>query len=173
MLPGRSGLTDFPDFGQFANPLSTCYGGNPTDCNKPLVTIFGGNGSGGAAEAIMGTVVRSATDATASVIGVRVTNPGSGYEFPPFIHIGDNCNKGYGAVGRSIINDKGEITSIYIVSDGENYPVGEEEDVAVVDTIVDFPGIGYNDDDIGIDDNGTEYAVKTDKGSIVSLKPMF
>ena len=165
-------LTDFPDFGQFANPLSTCYGGNPTDCNKPLVTIFGGNGSGGAAEAIMGTIVRSATDATASVIGVRVTNPGSGYEFPPFVHIGDNCNKGYGAVGRSIINDKGEITSIYIVSDGENYPVGEEEDVAVVDTIVDFPGIGYNDDDIGVDDNGTEYAVKTDKGSIVSLKPI-
>ena len=165
-------LTDIPDFGQFANPLSACYGGYPTDCNKPLITIFGGNGSGGAAEAIMGTIVRSATDATASVIGVRVTNPGQGYEFPPFVHIGDNCNKGYGAVARSIINDQGQITSIYVVSDGENYPPGEEEDVAVVDTVVDFPGIGYNDDDIAVDDNGTEYAIKTDKGSIVSLKPI-
>ena len=101
-----------------------------------------------------------------------MTNPGQGYEFPPFVHIADNCNKGYGAVARSIINDKGEITSIYIVSDGENYPPGEEVDVAVVDTIVDFPGIGYDDDDIAIDDNGTEYAISTDKGSIVSLKPI-
>ena len=115
---------------------------------------------------------RSPTDATASVIGVRVTNRGSGYEFPPFVHIGDNCNKGYGAVARSIINDQGQITSIYIVSDGEGYPPGEEVDVAVVDTIVDFPGIGYNDEDIAVDDNGTEYAIKTDKGSIVSLKPI-
>ena len=56
---------------------------------------------------------------TASVIGLRVTKL-VGYEFP-FVEIVDDCNQGYGAVGRALIKN-GQVVSLYVVSEGEGYP---------------------------------------------------
>jgi len=102
----------FTDALQFASP--------------PIINIFGGGpGSGASAIPIFGNLVTNSDGlTTASIIGVQLTNPGSGYSFPPFIEIVDDNDQGYGAVARSLINEKGEIESIYIVSEGENYSVG-------------------------------------------------
>jgi hypothetical protein len=117
-------------------PVGNCYTGVPTKCNAPSVNIFGGGGSGAMGTAILGSFVNNtpglsgvidSVSTTASIIGVNITNPGSNYRFPPFVEFVDNCNKGYGAVGRSVINDKGEVTAIYLVSTGENYPVSQSQ----------------------------------------------
>ena len=117
-------------------PVGNCYTGVPTKCNAPSVNIFGGGGSGAMGTAILGSFVNNTSglsgvidsvSTTASIIGVNITNPGSNYRFPPFVEFVDNCNKGYGAVGRSVINDKGQVTAIYLVSTGENYPVSQSQ----------------------------------------------
>jgi hypothetical protein len=117
-------------------PVGNCYTGVPTKCNAPSVNIFGGGGSGAMGTTILGSFVNNtpglsgvidSVSTTASIIGVNITNPGSNYRFPPFVEFVDNCNKGYGAVGRSVINDKGEVTAIYLVSTGENYPVSQSQ----------------------------------------------
>ena len=110
-------------------------------------------------------------ETTASIIGIRVTKPGVGYEFPPFIEIIDDCKQGYGAVARGLVKN-GEVTGIYMVSEGEGYPPGEIEEVGVVDTIIVKPGSGYSEEDIAVDNYGNEYKVIVDKGGIVSVKPL-
>lgn len=101
----------------------------------PTIRIFGGgtasrgaenddNGGGATAEPIMGAIVKNVDGRlTGSVIDIRVTNPGSGYRYPPFVEIVDNTRTGIGAVARAQI-ENGSITDIYMVSIGENYPVG-------------------------------------------------
>lgn len=103
--------------------------------DPPFVRIFGGgtgsrgaenddNGGGATAEPIMGAVVKNVDGRlTGSVIDIRVTNPGSGYRYPPFVEIVDNSKTGIGAVARAKI-ENGSISDIYMVSIGENYPVG-------------------------------------------------
>ena len=57
---------------------------------------------------------------TGSLIGVQMTNMGSGYTIPPFVEIVDNCNQGYGAVARATVDyDKasptyGKVTDIVV-----------------------------------------------------------
>jgi len=163
---------DLVDFSDFKDPLGTCFGGPPSSCGGPKITIFGGNGSGATAKALMGTVVQTATGSVGSIIGVQLTSGGSGYEFPPFVSIEDNCGQGYGAIARAIIDENGEVTSVYMISEGENYPVEDFDEYGVVDTIVDDPGTGYSDEDRAVDNLGTEYKLTIDKGSIVSAKPI-
>ena len=163
---------DLVDFSDFKDPLGTCFGGPPSSCGGPKITIFGGNGSGATAKALMGTVVQTATGSVGSVIGVQLTSGGSGYEFPPFVSIEDNCGQGYGAIARAIIDENGEVTSVYMISEGENYPVEDFDEYGVVDTIVDDPGTGYSDGDRAVDNLGTEYQLSIDKGGIVSAKPI-
>ena len=97
----------------------------------------------------------------------------------------DECEQGYGAVARSIINENGEITDIYIVSEGENYPVGNvninsSEEIAetnpaqisnyVSSVFVQQSGFGYESTDKGFDDFGNQYSITIDEdGSIVSV----
>jgi hypothetical protein len=120
----------------------------------------------------MGTIVGLGAEATGSCIGVQITNPGSGYQFPPFVTIQDNCNQGYGAVARALINDAGEVSAIYLVSEGENYPVGDIANYAVTNTVIDNPGTGYRVGDIATDNFGTEYDLVIDKGGIVQATPI-
>jgi len=157
------------------NPLSAlggCYTGPPLVCGAPSISIFGGGGSGATAKALMGTIVGLGAEATGSCIGVQITNPGSGYQFPPFVTIEDNCNQGYGAVARALINDAGQVSAIYLVSEGENYPVGDIARYGVVDTVVDNPGTGYKVGDRATDNFGTEYDLIIDKGGIVRATPI-
>jgi hypothetical protein len=104
----------------------------PRPLDIPEIRIFGGGGSGATGEVILGSFVRNVpkngqdvNDAqiTASIIGVKITNPGEGYKYPPFIEVVDNSKQGYGAIARTIIRN-GKLREVYIVSVGENYPVG-------------------------------------------------
>ena len=165
---------DIPNFNKsFSDPLGECFGGKRTGCGKPKVRIFGGNGFGAAGEAIMGNLSGELglPDTTASLIGLRVTSPGIKYEFPPFVEIVDDCDEGYGAIGRALIKN-GEVVGLYVVSEGEGYPPGEMEDFGVVDTVVDNAGLGYSENDTATDQFGNQYQLVIDKGSIVSVKPL-
>ena len=140
-----------------ASPLGPCYTGNIFECGVPKVTFFGGGGSGAAGKAILGNFVNNfdtegvseSITKTASIIGVQIDDPGSGYSNPPFISFNDNCDKGYGAYGRAIIKD-GKVSSVIMISNGENYPteIEQQDDIFYIDdVIIENPGTDYSEDD--------------------------
>jgi hypothetical protein len=124
-----------PDFNSV---LSNCFGGVPTVCNPPSINIFGGGGIGASALPIFGSI----SGGTGSIIGAILTSGGSGYTYPPFVSITDNCRKGYGAVAESVI-ENGKVVAIIINSDGEGYTLGNQPRVGDV-------GIGTDTGDVGI-----------------------
>ena len=73
---------------------------------------------------------------TASIIGVEITDPGSTYfTTPPVVSFEDPCGQGYGAVGRAVIDydqnsdTYGQIIAVDMISDGENYPSSDTDEV--------------------------------------------
>lgn len=153
-----------------------CLTGFPTNCNPPIVNIFGGGGIGATAIPIFGTISSlensyNNVTKTAGIIGAIVTNGGSGYQFPPFVEFVDNCGFGYGAIGRTVIQD-GVVTSIYMVSTGESYPLGDVQEYGVTGVLVQEPGFGYLPDDTAIDNLGNTYKLDIQDGSIVSAVPL-
>jgi hypothetical protein len=169
-LASIAGPLDFlsPDI---SNPdvegvLSNCYAGPPIACLPPTINIFGGGGSGASALPIFGSVVGD----TASIIGAVITSGGSGYTYPPFVSIKDNCGKGYGGVAQSVIRN-GEVVSITINSEGEGYTRGETQDVSIASVYIENPGFNYQKDDIGIDNFGNEYELVISDGSIIYATP--
>ena len=144
-----------------ASSLQPCNTGNPFKCGTPTVEIFGGDGFNAAAEVILGRVIEDVDEEdiiggierTASIVGVKITNPGAGYTRAPLVAFTDSCNRGYGAYGRANIDvipsspTYGQVTSISIISEGENYPAGDQEPVYLVDVIVDDGGQDYADTD--------------------------
>ena len=170
----------------------TCNGGNILDCGLPRVEFFGGGGEGAAGDVILGNFIEeldksiSETEVvvdgetqpvgsiledvktTGSILGVDITYPGEGYTSEPLISFVDNCDQGYGAYGRAIIDKDpnsptfGQLTGVLMLSEGENYPTGEQTDVFVDEIVVEKGGSGYKlDDEIedfeicGIDENGS------------------
>ena len=167
----------------FLNPASSQPGFDgecstaEEDPEPPEVQIFGSSGEDAAGKLIMGSVVGAGSSATASVIGVEVTNGGSGYKTPPFVEISDAANYGYGAIARSVIDyDEDsptyqQVIEIYLVSEGENYPVGkvEKEDPSgskppyvIGKVTVINPGQGYSGNDTVMDGVGTAYGLNVD-----------
>jgi hypothetical protein len=136
-------------------------------CNPPQIKIFGGGGSGASAIPILGNL----SGETGSLINVKITNPGSGYTFPPFVEVVDNCKQGYGAICRATIKN-GQVDRIYVESEGENYPVGEVRPQVVTNIDVIDPGIGYQKGDVAVDDQGNEYNTEVYLGSIVKVTPI-
>ena len=75
-----------------------------------------------------------------------MTDGGSGYRTPPFVEIVDNCDEGYGAVAKAIIDSDPQsptfeqVVDIVVISGGENYPIIEpdedDEGVYNVDHVV-------------------------------------
>ena len=114
---------------------------------------------------------------------MRVKNPGSGYTSPPFVEIEDTCRKGYGAVARSVIDydpsspTYQQVTDVYIVSAGENYPViepeeGDEGPYTVDHVVVVKPGQNYKQEDIVTDQKGNVYEKFLDEqGRILNVIP--
>jgi len=197
-LPGKNPLADVTQFGigtgpKFPNVPSPsdilneangdggeCSGEKDTTCNPPEVKIFGSNGYDGSAVPILGSTVGEGRSTTGSVLAVDVTNPGQKYETPPFIEIVDNCNQGYGAIARAVIDYNEEsptyqqITDIYIVSEGENYPVSdskatpESEPPYIIDeVIVVKPGNNYDQDDVVTDGVGQKYTIQVGTGGMI------
>jgi len=163
-----------------------CYTLQQTNCSAPKVKVFGGSGKGVIAEAILGSFnTDSFGVTTASVIGIKIKNKGKKYKYPPFVEIVDDCNQGYGAVARSVIDENGEVVNIYMVSEGENYPVGNinvntGENIAetqpsqianyVSDVYIEQTGFGYSSNDLVSDDFGNQYSITVDdNGSIIDV----
>ena len=180
----------------------------PVTCGGPTVKIFGGDGIGGAGRAILGGIVQNSPDLdnlsrnvtrTASVIGVELTDPGSGYFYKePLISFSDSCGLGYGAVAKAIVDfETGQIKNIVMLSEGENYPAtsgtiipGDPEDdptgpidpnipVGIIDVEILDPGDDYPEDTKIIidpapedDDDEIEFNVVIDEGRIISVKPI-
>jgi hypothetical protein len=144
-----------------------CYTGPPTNCGSPIINIFGGNGTGATAIPLLGAI----SGETGSVIGAKLTNGGSGYRFPPFVEVVDNCNQGYGAVARATINDAGEVDSIYIVSEGENYSIDTIQNYVVTNVVIENPGENYTSTDTITDNFGNNYPIQVSNGTIVKVTP--
>ena len=121
---------------------------------------------------------------TGSIIGVDITYPGEGYTEEPLVSFVDNCDQGYGAYGRAVIDKDpnsptyGQLTNIIIISEGENYPTGETEDVFVDRIEVENGGSGYKLDDeagdfeiCGVDENGSITKVCTNDKAYRTLPP--
>ena len=185
---GNLGFFDFmrPDVSTpgFSSTLSDCYTGPPLNCSGIKVNLFGGGGSGAQVNPILGAIVNDTFAVqTASLIGMKVTNAGSGYQSPPFVEIEDTCRKGYGAVARSVIDydpsspTYQQVTDVYVVSSGENYPVIEPEEgddgVYTVDHVVVVkPGQNYKPEDTVVDDKGNVYEKLLDEqGRILNVIP--
>ena len=185
---GNLGLFDFmrPDVSTpgFSSQLSDCYTGPPLNCSGIKVNLFGGGGQGAQVNPILGAIVSDTFAVqTAGLIGMKVTNAGSGYTSPPFVEIEDTCRKGYGGIARSVIDydpsspTYQQVTDVYVVSSGENYPVIEPEEgddgVYTVDHVVVVkPGQNYTQADTVIDDKGNVYEKLLDEqGRILNVIP--
>ena len=168
---------------------NNCYTGNKFACGPTHVDFFGGDGGSGAkGSVILGNFLTKFDDGdiygsfkkTAHIMGVNITDPGSGYTSPPLVSFGDNCDQGYGGYGTANIDTNpdsdtfGQVTSVTITSPGENYPVdsgltvdGKFPEAYVDDLIIEDPGSNYREgdfisDDIRpiIDDNGRVTAIE-------------
>jgi hypothetical protein len=157
-----------------AELVTECFTGELQFASPPVINIFGGRGSSATAIPIFGNLVTNPDgNVTASVIGVQLTNPGSGYKFPPFIEIVDDADQGYGAVARALLNSDGEVASIYMVSEGENYSVGDIAEFSVLKILVEEGGNGYDDlTTVITDDFGNEYDYQIVNGSIYQVTPL-
>ena len=185
---GNLGVFDFmrPDVSTpgFSSQLSSCYTGPPLDCAGIKINLFGGGGTGAVAVPLLGNIVKDTFGKkSAGLIGVRLLNAGLGYKSAPFVEIKDTCRKGYGAVARAIVDydpqspTYQQVTDVYVVSGGENYPVIEREPdddgVYTVDHVaVVKPGKNYKPTDKVIDDKGNEYEKFLDeKGRFLNVIP--
>lgn len=170
---GIQNIVNYQNSGVDPNSVSECFSGALQFANPPIVNIFGGTGSGATAVPIFGDIVTNPDgNTTASIIGVQVTNPGSGYTFPPFVEIVDDAEQGYGAVARSLIDENGQVTSIYMSSIGENYSVGNISEYSVFDVIVENGGSGYVEGDVVVDNFGNEYKTQIVDGRIYQVNPL-
>lgn len=152
--------------------LRQCFTDALKFASPPTINIFGGTGSGGSAVPIFGNIVTDSDgNTTASVIGVQITDPGSGYTFPPFVEILDDAEQGYGAIARTLINENGQLEQIYIVSEGENYSVGDVAQYSIVDVLVENGGYDYKDA-IVTDNKGNKYDTQIVDGKIYKVAPL-
>ena len=185
---GNLGIFDFmrPDVSTpgFSSQLGNCYTGPPLNCVGIKINIFGGGGEGASAMPILGSIVGDTfATQTASLIGIKLTDGGGSYVTPPFVEIVDNCNNGYGAVARAVIDydpnspTYQQVVDVYIVTGGENYPViepvdGSDASYTVDHVVVVDSGQDYTNDDTVTDEQGNEYTMIIDDGGrIINVFP--
>ena len=172
-FPNIKNVTNLVNSGVDPNSVANCFTGALQVASPPIINIFGGVGKGAKAVPIFGNLVTNPDgNVTASIIGAQVTDPGSGYTFPPFVEVADDNDQGYGAVARSVINDEGKVTAIYFVSEGENYSVGDIGEYSVIDVVVDDGGNGYESDTVVTDNLGNSYDIKIIDGRIAEVTPL-
>lgn len=156
-------------------------------CGPPTITLFGGDGIGGLANAVVNNV--------GNVIGAQVLDGGFGYTQAPYVNIQDACGNGKGGKGTAILGPNGTIDKIVIefegygyyndfkevktifgdiednsINDGSNS--GEEEVIGFIDdVIIDGGGISYDEDDTIeiVPDEGAEIEPIIIDGHIVDI----
>ena len=162
-----------------SSSLEPCNFGNVTKCGLPTVSFFGGDGIGGAGNALLGNIIDNVDTEDAvgdvlkigSIVGVELTDPGVGYTEAPIVTFQDSCNKGYGAYGRAIIDQVptsptfGQITSVVIISEGVNYPAEIDElPLFIEDIIIEDPGNDVEGEIEGVD-------LEIENGRVVRATP--
>ena len=176
--------------GADSGPITKPDCASKTFCGPPDVQFFGGDGVGGFGRVILGGIVDNTEglsdvtadlSRTASIIGVEITDPGSSYfTSPPVVSFEDPCKKGYGAIGRAIVDldpnssTYGQITGVDMISVGENYPSADTDDVinseevpvGVIGTKITNGGQGY------VDASADGYNLTIKDGKIISATPI-
>ncbi len=166
----------------FSSVLGECYTGPPLNCKGVKVNVFGSDGSGVDARPIIGALVGDTfAEQTGSLIGIELVNPGNGYTVPPIVEITDTCNNGYGAVAKAVIDydpqspTYKQVTDIFVVSAGENYPVIEEnidKSFTIDHVVIVNSGEGYTQSDSIQDNEGNNYTfILDDNGKILNVIP--
>jgi len=147
-----------------ASQIASLVGGCQSQilrCGPPQVEIFGGDGIGGFANAVVSNL--------GELIGADVVERGLGYspQRPPYVTFRDACGNGVGARGRVIVGDDGGIDRIIIDYTGYGYlntqgdtitssgtipavpsPTTGTPVTGIIDTVVvTNPGFGYNPGD--------------------------
>ena len=101
-----------PDISIPAVPKVDCKT-NVLKCGPPRVDFIGStDGKGASGEAIVNTL--------GQVIGVAITEPGSGYIDPPALTFVDGCDNGYGA-GGYVRMKNGSVVDVVITDGGQEY----------------------------------------------------
>ena len=147
---------------------SSCDTG-PSLNGPPVVDIWGGEGNGALANAVIGP--------NGNLLAVQIKNCGKGFATAPYVAITDSSGRGQGAVARAVLNeDKRNL-------DGEGGPSGT---TCIKEIIVVEPGFGYmsksdgsvggmgrtfasKDDTVFTDKDGGFY--KADPSTLVSVPP--
>lgn len=97
----------------------------PQTCGPPKVKIFGGNGIGAVANAIV-------SPNSKSIIGFDIKDPGRNFFSAPYVELVDECGNGKGASARAVLGPTSRTN-----------PVTGRPEVGVVRIVVDSPGDGY------------------------------
>ena len=152
--------------------VSECNAALPEVCEPPKINIFGGGGNGASAIPFFGNFnFMGQAKKTGSIIGIKMTNPGNGYMYPPFVEIVDNCGQGFGAIARATIKD-GKVNEIYIVSQGLFYPISDDVPPIIDSVTIVNPGFGYEEGDTVTDNFGNQYDTQISFGSIIKVTPI-
>ena len=152
--------------------VSECNFELPEVCEPPKINIFGGGGNGASAIPFFGNFnFMGQAKKTGSIIGIKMTNPGNGYMYPPFVEIVDNCGQGFGAIARATIKD-GKVNEIYIVSQGLFYPISDDVPPIIDSVTIVNPGFGYEEGDTVTDNFGNQYDTQISFGSIIKVTPI-
>lgn len=161
--------------GSSKNPNTKgCYTGKQLTCNLPFAEVFGGGGTGcRVVPKVYKTSETPNGQGRGSVIDVDVISSGTGYRYPPYIVFSDNCNLGYGAIAKAVINSSGSVIDAYMVSYGENYPTPVVTDgYVIIDIIIENGGRDYTPNVRVFTDTGIEFETQVDGGVIVNVSPI-
>lgn len=152
------------------------------ECGPPTVSIFGGGGSGASGNAVV--------DAVGGILGVNITNPGSGYSSPPYIRFEDPCENGRGAYGVATIDSNTTgVSGVTMYYPGSGYlgpstatdpckvtpfdETGSPVTGSISRVVIDRTGIGYSSSDRIYDaacTNDVElYPIVDDFGRIIDV----
>lgn len=143
------------------------------ECGLPTVSIFGGGGSGATANVVV--------DSIGQIMGVNITNPGSGYVSPPQVYFEDACNNGRGAQAIAVIGNTSEVSDVIVLEPGGNYIPSPDADpidnqgtsvVGIITSVViQDTGRDYTDEDeITVPNTDVVIKPKTDpEGRIIDV----
>ena len=102
------------------------------NCGPPKVEFFGGNGFGGAANAVINTA--------GEILGVQILNSGN-YSSAPLVEFVDACGNGQGGTGTVIIGPIG--TGSDGDGTGDDGDGTDDDGTGIIDVVITDPGYGY------------------------------